>query len=395
MISYRSVKDMNLMVNNSNNRTMAPFFSSLFIAAGVFMGFRELITPSPLNLLVSMLCSIIGVVMSGVLKNDFNRAQFFRVLLLVVIAWIFNVFSVFVQGGLNVLRLATLAYMIFTVTVTFIMVKRDLNLIPLKALFYYISFFFIYKLFVLGDSPDDIFSVSAGGMMVTILMTIAIPVQLLEFRRSKKVFLIPPIVILVISVFSLSRTGMLCAALYFIIIMGTMTFQSSKKKVWGYLFFSVLVSIIVYAVVKYWDEIMALEMYEKFEERGVDVNGRDDIWKQYLEEMDLLYLFFGRNIDKVHQLAGFANTHNSYIQLHSQIGILAFIYIYYYLRVCVYYMRHNWFSLLLLIVFIIRGFFDTPFFFSVFDFAMFMFIVDYKEQTKRIPEEQLVSIRLL
>lgn len=384
---------MNMVTNNKKIRTV--FLPSFFIAVGVLMGFREMLTPSPLNLFVSVLCSIMGIVLSRVLKSEHNRNQLVRFLSLVIFAWAFNVMSVFVQGGLNALRLATLAYMIFTVFVTFVMIKCDLNLMPFKAVFYYISFFFAYKIFVIGDNPDEILVTSAGGMMVTILMAIAIPTQLLDYRRLKKVSLTPPIVIFVIAIFSVSRTAMFCAAFYLLIVMGVIAFQSSQKRVWGYVFFAVIILIMSYIIISHWDEIMALEMYEKFETRGVNVSGRDDIWKLYIGQMNLFHLVFGMNVDKVHQIAGYANTHNSYIQLHSQIGILAFVYILLYLRVCVYYMRKSFVSFLLLLVLIIRGFFDTPFFFGIFDFALFLFIVDYKEQTKRISKEQRVSVRLL
>lgn len=381
-----------LGLRSAEKQTTIP---SILIATGVFLGFFNNIKPSPWNLFLEVLCAIGCLFIAGIHWNKQNKDQFGYLITIVFVAWAFNVVSVTVQGGFNPLRLVTLAYMLYSVLVSFVMVKKNIALWPLKLVFYIIAAYFIYELLILETNPLEIFYSSAGGMMNTILISIAIPVQLFEYRRNAKISIIPPIVVFIVSTYSLSRTSMACAALYFLAITGVFSFRTTSKKAFGYILFAVILIILTRSIINNWDNIMAMEMYEKFDRKGIESSGRTDIWNYYFQSIDLFYFLFGRNVDQTQMIYGFANTHNSFIQLHSQLGILAIAFIVYFIRVVYYYIRNNFITFLLLLVLIIRCFYDTPYFFGIFDYSVFVLLLDYNQQTQSISQDHKLSWTLL
>lgn len=385
-----------LPVKMTLNNEKVSVLPSIFIALGFAVGFINALNPSASKLIEGLIMSILGVVFAKIPWTTENTKQFRQLLIIVLVAWLFIVTSVLLQGGNKPLRLATLAYMLYTVFVSFVLIKSNIVLLPIKVVFYAISAYLIFQLMIVGALSSEVLFFSAGGMMTTILLSIAVPVQLLDYRRNGKISLIPPIIIFMISIFCYSRTAMICSALYLIFILWAISFKTTNKKLIGIILFGTVAIIATYEILLRWEDIVLLEIYTKFDDKGLDTDGRNDLWSYYLGEIDLIYFILGRNIDESHMIRGLANSHNSFIQLHSQTGVLGFVFVVYYIKVLLYYFRRDFFSFMLAIVLVIRCFFDSPYFFNVYDFALIVFLLDYKEQTLQLlSNKQKLTFALL
>lgn len=354
---------------------------SIFISIGIFFGFFNALNPSPMKLIVCVVCAFFSLILSDIIWDSKTKRQFRYLVIVIVSLWFFNVFSVFIQDGENTLRLVTLLYLIYSSLVAFVLTKSKIELLPIKLTFYAIAAYFIYLIVFLQVLVDEeIFKFSAGGMMPSILLSIAIPVQLFDLRWNKRIDLLPPIIIIIISVYSISRTSLICSLLYLLFNILMISFGNKKYRILGYLFFVVVIIVAYKAILQSLDDISTLEIYTKFERNGMDSSSRDDIWKAYFNELDFFTFFFGRNVDKTHTILGLSNTHNSFVQLHSQIGVLSIVYLVYFLKVCLFYIRENIYSFGLLLILILRCSFDTLFFFNIYDFAILVFLLGYKNQ---------------
>lgn len=378
------------LFNKENKNFWLP---SIFIAIGVIIGFLNAITPSPIKLVLSVICAFVALSVSNVKWDKKNTNYFSMLILLALIVWLFNVVSVFAQSGENPLRLATLLYMIYALVVSFILTNNRISLVPLRITFYYIAFYFYYQCVVKQISPDELFMFSTGGMMSSILFSIAIPIQFLEYRWEGKVSIIPPIIIVVLSITSISRTALICSLVYLLVNLILLSFGNKKFRFWGIFIFIGVIFFSYKWILQYWEELSSLEIYNKFEYMGMDTSAREDIWLTYIKELNFFTFFFGRNVDKTHTILGFANTHNSFIQLHSQIGILSLAFIIYFIKVCLYYIKNDIYAFGLLLVLLLRCSFDTLFFFNIYDFAIIVFLLQYKLHNKR--ELQSIRISLL
>lgn len=342
------------------------------------MGVINAISPSPAKLVVCLVFAVFSLFTSGFSWNKKEKEHLITLIVCVFIAWFFNVISVIAQSGENPLRLATLLYMLYAIIVTVVLTHNKVSLIPLKVTFYLIAFYFYYQCVVLEVLADELFMFSAGGMMSSILFSIAIPIQLFDYRWNRRVTIIPPIVILLVSVYSISRTALICAVIYFALNLLVISFGNKRRIFWGILFIAIVIVLGYRWVFQSLDELSALDIYNKFEYMGMDTSGRDKIWGAYLKELDIATFILGRNVDKTHMIIGFANTHNSFIQMHSQIGILSFAFLFYFLKTCVYYIKNDVYLFGLLMILVLRCSFDSLFFFNIYDFAILVFMLDYK-----------------
>lgn len=354
---------------------------SVFISIGIYFGFLNALNPSPMKLVICAVCSILSLFVSDIKWDKKTKRQFRCLVISIIAIWLFNVFSVFIQDGENPLRLVTLLYLIYAVLVAFVLTQSKIALLPIKITFYIIAAYFLYQCIVLQVVVDEeLFMFSAGGMMPSILLSIAVPIQLFDLRWNKRIDLLPPLIIIVLSVYSISRTALICSFLYLFLNILMISFGNKKYRFLGVLFFLVVAIVGYKTLLQSLDDLSALEIFTKFEKNGLDSSSRGNIWKVYLEELDFITFFFGRTVDKSHLILGFANTHNSFVQLHSQIGILALVFIIYFIKVCFYYIRKNLYVFGLMLVLILRCSFDTLFFFNIYDFAILVFLLGYKKQ---------------
>lgn len=233
--------------------------------------------------------------------------------------------------------------------------------------------YLIYQYFTIGLNlnTDVFFSNSSNYVSVYVIAGIA----LLHFSKVKASFFWIALTLgFFITFWSGSRSGIL---VYTVLLLYFLLKKSSvKKKVIGIiLFFS-----IIYAVFNLIDFSNTIG---KFEDKGLDGDGRDNILSCYISHTNFLSLLVG-NDSSVYECfpSNKANPHNSLISAHMWIGGFSFIIILL-IVYCLYInVKNKRFDIVIfLLVFLVRGSTDVVFFFQPADFIFwYLIFTSFKNQ---------------
>lgn len=341
------------------------------------------------NSYVRMFNAIVGILSYlFICRSSQDNKNASKLLLVTFIFWGFSVFAGIINGASSIFKPVLLFDMLFGISYAYIVATKRIILFPIKVVFLLISIYLAYLLLVLGVETTEIFSDSAGGMIGTTLLSIAVLIQFVEYRDNNKIPILPSLITLFLCIFSYSRASILCALVYFLAVLFFAT-RNINNRLLRDIPFIIILSAIVYFVVENWELIETLDMYEKFERKGIEADGRGDIWMAYLGNLDLGSFFFGRTLDHEHKILGFDNPHNIIIRLHSQFGILSFL-VYYFIVVAVIKLfKKNPFVSFLLGTLVLRGMFDIAYFFDVYDYIILALIFE-----KYLKIEKIKSVRM-
>lgn len=332
--------------------------------------------------LVMVVCCALSIVSLLLIIKDLSNEQLINlrnVIFCMIGLWLWCVCIAFLQGADKPLRLEVLERLIYTFLLSFIFCNVKIILLPLKVVLYLIIVYFYYQYFILGVTSYGVNDAESGAVNTVILLTISISIQILDYRDNNRVALVPSLLIVPIAIMSWNRTGFIVSVVYVLAtsFWGVGLTRNKKRRFFLYILLSV---ILVYLVVRYMSWFSETSLFAKFEKNSIDNSARSSIWVSYFYDFGLIELFFGRPIDPSHPLiAGFLNPHNSFIMLHSLTGIFALVVIGVTINRLWNYFKYNKFMLLLFLVLIVRSNFDMVFFFQPFDYAFYLFIVDYKE----------------
>jgi hypothetical protein len=167
-----------------------------------------------------------------------------------------------------------------------------------------------------------------------------------------------------------------------------------KRKNLKILLYLGLTALIMYLIATFWYLFEDSEIYSKLgnQQNNSDFGGRNVIWASYFSSLSLPTFLFGVPLDESRDIAGFTNMHNSFLLLHSQTGLYGLILIVFFLKSALKYLKYNVFVFFLFLVLILRCMFDMVYFFSMFDFAFFMFLFG---QDSLLSKRDNVALRLL
>lgn len=342
-----------------------------------------------------MMCTAVAIVavlftISGLTVFQKNKLRY--TVKIIVLFWLWCVLMAFIQGADKPLRLAELEMILYTGMIAFLVCFTKLPVMPLKIVLYLILVFYYYQYFILEITSYGINDETSGAVNTMILLSIAVTIQVLDYRDNQRIALLPSALILPISVVSWNRTGFFASILYMV----TVFFLGSnmvRKKSTRWVLISLLVILVIVVVIRYNDWFLQSALFDKIEDSGLNNMSRSSIWAGYFDSLDVVNILFGRAIDNSHPLVGgFLNPHNSFLMLHSYTGVLSIAIIVLMIKRLWVFLKYNRFVFLLFLVLIIRCFFDMIFFFHPFDYAFYLFIFSGGELAIKHKE---VSIKIV
>lgn len=274
----------------------------------------------------------------------------------------------------------------------FYFVYYPVNLKYLKLLYYSCVTYFLFLFIIMGEIDISSITEKASGVsVITITIALIVPILYLEYRNLNRISFLPVFSQWVLSLFVLSRAGfiactmLLCFVLYF----GTMSIKNSffRNTVFLILFF-------VFAITVYYlfDNEANLGVISKFHERGSDLYGRDMIWNMYFKDFGFQDILIGRAIIGVNEGA-WQNAHNSWIQLHSSLGIVGILFILIGIRLFYYFFRNELLYALIMLVLVVYSFLNMVFFHTVQDWCVYIFFFEYL-RIQHIPKFHKHELRL-
>ena len=342
-----------------------------------------------LNVLNILLCDAIAFcVYYKYCNTSYERRQGSMLLSFIFVLWLFSIFAGMAHGGDSILRPYVLMMMLSNAFIAYTIIKKTLSVYPFKIAFYAISAYFLYLIIIKEVGVFEMFPRSGSGRAGSVVLSLSIIIQYIELRNYGRINLLTVLLAFVVCIMAYSRSSLVCGAVYFLV---TLFFATRRFKNFFVrnIIFIVVFALIAYQIINNWDAITTLDIYEKFNRKGLDNDGRQDIWSAYLGNMNFPNIILGIPIDTAHPLKGFTNPHNSLIQLHSQIGMFAFVFFYYILKGGVRLMMKNIYLALLLIILIVRGSTDIVFFFNYFDFVIYVLIFEQELKRRQVTDISL------
>ena len=306
------------------------------------------------------------------LKSEISK----KMLTFIFLFWFSAIISSFVLGKTEIFNFTILRLLIIGALTGCILCCMQVNIKILK-IFYYAVIIYLTMLIVFQQiDASSIFVHSSGAMVSGMLLPLTITILYLDYRDSCKISVLPAIAITLLSMNTTSRTGAICCILLFCLttLFSIRTVQSKGLR---YFLFFIVCGFVVWYVVRSLPRFAEMEIYQKFDAKGVDIEDRSLIWEAYFKDNTFLNWIFGVNTSGRHILRDFPNNmHNSFLNLHRQVGILCVVIIYYIVKALTFQVKNNLFFAGLFIIFILYGFFNAAFFFTAFDFAIYVFILD-------------------
>lgn len=339
----------------------------------LFTVYYELFVFKPLYPVICTAAAVLVVLFSF---NNYKRQQLTKVIVLIIALWLWCVLLAFIQGADKPLKLEALEMMIFGGLVALILCAPKVYMLPYYLVYYIIILFFYYQYFYLQIDTYGVMRRESGAINTIILLTLAVVLQAIDYRDNNRIPVLPSLLILPISIMSWNRTGFFMSLLYIVTVfyVGASKIKIRKHRIGIY----IIVSIIsVFFIVRYYNWFSNSSLMQKFDQYGVGLEstGRTSIWNAYFTDFGFFQAIFGKPIDDSHQLLGsYTNPHNSFIMLHAQTGLMAFVIIFLMLKKLSQYWKSDKFIFFLFLVIIIRSFFDLSFFFRPYDYAFYFFM---------------------
>lgn len=278
---------------------------------------------------------------------------------------------VFAQGA--PLNSSILIKIIISSLLAFALLFNKINTIYLKIAHIYVSVFCILNIRDNGYIPFETASINTVSVLVILF---ASTINYIELYRSGKLSILPSVVSCVACFYSDSRNGAITSLLYFGIILALTWHNTTKYHRFFLLTFSILA---IYYVINYITFILNLNIFNRFDYRGLDWNFREILWQGYIRKVDFPSFFFGVDYHNVKEIVLFGeswNPHSSFIQAHNKFGIVGLGLLISMIWLFIKMLKNRKYAILAIVFAVMaRSFTDSVFFVNLFDYFVFMIIL--------------------
>ena len=208
-------------------------------------------------------------------------------------------------------------------------------------------------------------------MLSVLGIFMAVTINLIEIVQKKTPSLLPSLIALSISIFGISRSGLITSLIYFVSFYLLLYWTKDIKYK---MIFAFLMAVLIYFTFQNLDFIRTMDFYTKLEKAELGLSGRDLLWNEYLQNINFTTFLLGYDYTKNALISSFNNNpHNSWISFHASMGVFS-IYIMLTLLLSLFHFFHkNKFIFILLLAVILRSLTDTFLFFGKFDYIIIIF----------------------
>ena len=251
--------------------------------------------------------------------------------------------------------------------------KNKFDLKILYIILIVISSVFIYKFVIYRSFEEVFFDLSRNYVSVFYIMFSSL-ITIIILRQTEKIVIFPFFLAFVFSFMAIGRAGIICTLTLLII---TLFFRFKKmklrqKKILGL----VIILPLLFIIILEYDKMILLfdgiSFLERFSEKGVKSPSRGILLAEYMGNINIKTFIGGYNFDHNHWFIHYGlNPHNSYIRMHSRIGIMSLFFIFTILLIIMRFLSKK--SLLLLsiiVIILVRAWTDTFLFLGFYDFIL-------------------------
>lgn len=245
--------------------------------------------------------------------------------------------------------------------------KPWLMLVP----FYFLTFYILERLYI-NPNPELVFVNSRNYISFYLIITV-LPYYLITLKN--KANLLPAIITLVLSFYSLGRSGMVAALLIFIaVVLTKFKKNASFKMVLGLFILLIFMCFSVFHYITFED----LSNIKKFDgiNNFVEDSGRSSIISEYLNNMSFVVFLFGMDTEKdlANILSIYGHVHSSLLNFISAVGVASLFFFYFYFLKLKHFLKNNFSIFLLMLSILVRSSTDVGLLFGYFDYVFWMFL---------------------
>jgi hypothetical protein len=328
----------------------------------------------PVSEAVILLVGIIAMFAIILNIERFSLYKVNKVILLMFVLLLFIFFnSIFIRNYL----LTGAIFNLFTSTIIAFQLIRNKNSEYLYLLpFWFLTIYILIKLS--GDpNPNQVFIRSRNYISFYLIITV-IPYYFLNFKNQKSASFIPVFFVLILSIYSLSRSGSASAVILFIAVMLSKGLNKKTLYILLFTFFALVLSTLSYLLANYQEASEISRLFSVLD--SLQNGGRSKILRNYIGELDFIGFLYGidTNIPEILDIGGSyipGHVHSSILNFISVIGVSFILCLYYLLRTIKLLYKKNTPMLLLLVAILLRSMTEIGILFSYFDYVIWVFIL--------------------
>lgn len=344
------------------------------------------------SILIFLLPLILGWVAFMLLSTNIRR-QDVPIYIYVGSLAVFFLISSFICGRTGDRFYFPFLFIVSNVGISLILIRRYVYSWGGYIVFYAVAAYFLMLLL----SGIDLSGMAGRGAASIAMLGGCIPLYILLSQENKKIDLKPALITLIISIWAVSRSGILSSL---VLLLGLLFVRFRTRKIIGGMILFFIMACL------FRDALFSFIMNRPFFRNVIDYASTHDVnilesrrwifWSNYFNNLDVFRLIFGVNVLEDPWPEGAAmdyNYHNSFIHLHLQTGLMGLITIALILFALFKFYRTNKIYFFLLLSFILRASTDFFVFFSRFDFILFFFIFYFlKNMSSSAPHIEPITV---
>ena len=374
-----------LLPNQRTSRNVSSIIFAIFLSVSLLrFNFPGHISVSIFLLVIGLFCLIYFLVRSNI-----------KILLLLFLL-IFSCISVAYLNNNQFRIVQHLGFTLMCYGIALLMLKGKVKAWAAKGPLYITCIYFLLCI-LFGINPND--AVFASRNTISMMLLVCAVSYYFLSRDGKNLF--PAILTFYLSMWATGRAGIIASG---ILVVGLAFYQykaGGPQKFQNLGIFIVTLTTLVYFLLfpylnannfiffnaqisdinQFILKIPAFENYNYKYINKIGTSGRLEIWENYINHIHLKEFFIGINIYEMPWEEGRAymfNTHNSFIALHSRLGITGvFLLIFLIFLTFFYFYRGEIINSLLLVVILFRWSFDEGLFFESWDFIVYYLIIRF------------------
>ncbi len=360
------------MFQRLTSSTLLQWLPALFYLANLFMRIGH---GSFVYMVTLFVVGVIGLL--TLLTCELHGKRF--ILFTMLIYFISGLLNVIIIGNITLVDLVN-DVLLFGVLILMFACPMDIRK---GTLFFYVSISFFIIAYFTGVKAA--FVLTSSGNYVSVLMILSAALYYISLYNSglklKLIHLLPALICFLLSIWARGRGGILtCTILLALLVLCyTINFAHSGGSI---RYFVIAIIVIVALGCLYIADINPIEDFfslGKWSNKGFNNNDREIIWAAYYEKLkeSVIYILNGAPLNDIPIIHSFNNnTHNSFIQLHANNGLVPFlIFMVFMVKSLIKYIRENKYLMaIVLFTLFIRGM-TEKFIFGQYGMPIMMYLV--------------------
>lgn len=215
-------------------------------------------------------------------------------------------------------------YSFYLVAYFLIFSKKSSNYVIYFYKFYFIATVSIFIILLNGTNPNDVFAGSRNSISLFLVPLGSLFILDNRVNLKSKYSISLYLIVFLCCVLALGRSGILTSLILITGLLLNYTKRLSyKKAIYSLLF----VIIFLFFLQLYIDNIYNLDYFDYLRTKGLEDSSRSDMKAEYLSSLSSgSDIIFGINLSTLPIISSFnSNPHNTYIAIHSYLGIIAII----------------------------------------------------------------------